>query len=81
LAAEVSGRAAKYPDEDAAHGVGTAETARGGDLVDGVGTLLETSAGALDTKALDESRRRRAGLAKEHAGKMAGAHRAAIGEG
>src|SRR5258708_28018947 len=77
---KIGRRAAENADEDTAHGVGAAKTAGGGDLIDGVGTLLETCGRALDAKALDESRRRRAGLPPTDACDVARAHGAAIGE-
>src|SRR6478609_10321954 len=80
LDAKVGGRGAENATEDAAHGVGAAKTAGSGDLIDGVGALLEPSGCGLHANALDEPGRRRAGLPQKDAGEVARAHGAAARE-
>src|SRR5262245_9938104 len=73
-------RDAERADEGAAHRFGGAEARAGGDGVDAVVGLLEAAPRRLDARRVDEARRRRADLAREHAREIPGAHRHAARE-
>ena len=75
------GRHAEVLLEDAAQGLGAAEAAAGRHHVEGVGRLLELTAGGLQPGAFDEAARGLAHLGGEDPGEVADAHGRRGGEG
>ena len=74
-AAAVLGRAdVERAQEHAAHRLGRAEAARGGDRRDRLAAVLEPPARGLEPHALDVARRRHAGLGAKGAREVARAH-------
>jgi cell division septum initiation protein DivIVA len=80
-AAILGGTYVQSAQEDAAHGLGGAEAAAGGDDGDGLAGVLQAPARGLDAHALDVAGGRDAGLGAEGAGEVARAHVGAGGHG